>query len=209
MKMSATLSLAALLAVVCVHGSCLAGENNVNSGAGNILGALAGSAVPTAELRIYGHPTPFLERVMESVRAKGLHDVVHYLGLQRAEDIVDAIEECDLGIIPNQRNVFTEINTPVRIFEYLAMGKPVIAPRAVGIQDYFNDESLLFFELGNSDDLARKIEYVFFHPSDTIEIVKRGQGVYLAHTWCQERLSFVNLVGELLSSDGRPAKSHW
>jgi hypothetical protein len=50
MKMSATLSLAALLAVVCVHGSCLAGENNVNSGTGNILGALAGSAVPTAEL---------------------------------------------------------------------------------------------------------------------------------------------------------------
>jgi len=165
--------------------------------------------VPTAELRIYGHPTPFLERVMESVSAKGLHEEVHYLGPKRAEDIVDAIDECDLGIIPNQRNVFTEINTPVRIFEYLAMGKPVIAPRAVGIQDYFNDESLLFFELGNSDDLARKIEYVFFHPSDTIEIVKRGQGVYLAHTWCQERLSFVNLVGELLSSDGRPAKSHW
>ena len=50
MKMSATLSLAALLAAVCVHSSCLAGENNVNSGTGNILGALAGSAVPTAEL---------------------------------------------------------------------------------------------------------------------------------------------------------------
>jgi len=51
MKTSATLSLVAVLgAAVCVHGSCLAGENNVNSGAGNILGALAGSAVPTAEL---------------------------------------------------------------------------------------------------------------------------------------------------------------
>jgi hypothetical protein len=51
MKMSTTLSLAALLAAaVSVHGSCLAGENNVNSGTGNILGALAGSAVPTAEL---------------------------------------------------------------------------------------------------------------------------------------------------------------
>jgi hypothetical protein len=51
MKMSATLSLAALLAAVCVHGSCLAGENNVNSGTGNILGALAGSVVPTTELK--------------------------------------------------------------------------------------------------------------------------------------------------------------
>jgi len=168
--------------------------------------------VPVTELRICGHPTPFLERVMESVRAKGLHEVVHYLGPKRAEDIVDAIEECDLGIIPNHRNVFTEINTPVRIFEYLALGKPVIAPRAAGILDYFNNESLLFFELGNSEDLARKIEYVYFHPSEAVEVVKRGQGVYLAHTWRQERLSFVNLVGELLNSEGQPealAKSQW
>src|SRR5205807_9305972 len=51
MKTSATLTLAALLAAaVCTHGSCLAGENNANGGTGNILGALAGSAVPTAEL---------------------------------------------------------------------------------------------------------------------------------------------------------------
>jgi len=169
-------------------------------------------SVPSVELRIYGLQTRFLERVMESVRAKGLDEVVHYLGPKRTEDLVTAIEECDLGIIPNQRNVFTEINTPVRIFEYLALGKPVIAPRAAGILDYFKNDSLLFFELGNSEDLARKIEYVYFHPSEAVEIVKRGQGVYLAHSWRQERLSFVNLVCELLSSEGRPealAKSQW
>jgi hypothetical protein len=51
MKTSATLTVAALLAAtVCMHGSCVAGENNVNGGTGNILGALTGSAVPTAEL---------------------------------------------------------------------------------------------------------------------------------------------------------------
>ena len=51
MKTSATLSLAAVLgAAVCVQGSCLAGENNVNGGTGNILGALAGSVVPASEL---------------------------------------------------------------------------------------------------------------------------------------------------------------
>src|SRR3989442_1095238 len=110
---------------------------------------------------------------------------------------------CVVGIIPNNRRDFTDINTAVRIFEYLAVGKPVIDPCAAGIQDYFKTESLIFFELGNSEDLARKIEYVYFHPSETVEIVKRGQGVYLAHTWREERLSFVNLVGELLSGRDR------
>ncbi|MFQ5799472.1 MAG: glycosyltransferase [Bacteroidota bacterium] len=157
-------------------------------------------AVPAAELRIYGPKTRFLERVMDSARNKGLHKAVHYLGPKRPEDIVRAIRECDVGIIPNHRSVFTQINTPTRIFEYLALGKPVIAPHAPGIQDYFNKESLLFFELGNSEELARKIEYVSSHPSEAIEIVKRGQQVYLAHTWGQERQNLLNLVGGLLES---------
>ena len=82
---------------------------------------------------------------MQSVRAQGLTSAVQYLGPIRLEDIVGAIEDCDVGVIPNQRSVFTEINTPTRIFEYLAVGKPVIAPRAGGIRDYFDEESLIFF----------------------------------------------------------------
>ena len=158
-------------------------------------------SVPRAELRIYGSETRFLERVMESARTNGLIDAVHYLGPKGAEDIVAAIEECDVGIIPNHRNLFTQINTPTRIFEYLALGKPVIAPRAQGILDYFNNESLIFFELGDPEDLARKIERVFVHPSEAIDIVKRGQQVYLAHTWREERQTLVNVAGRLLSSE--------
>ena len=39
------------LAALSAHGSCLAGENIATSGTGDILGALAGSAVPAAELQ--------------------------------------------------------------------------------------------------------------------------------------------------------------
>ncbi len=56
-----------------------------------------------------------------------------------------------MGLIPNHRSAFAEINTPTRIFEYLALGKPVIAPRAAGISDYFDEGSMIFFELGNAE----------------------------------------------------------
>ena len=157
--------------------------------------------IPAVELRIYGHTTPFLERVMEAARNKSLDGVVRYLGPKRLEDLVLEIEDCDVGIIPNHRSAFTEINTPTRIFEYLALGKPVIAPRTPGIQDYFSPESLLFFESGNSQELAKRIEYVFSHPREAIEIAKRGQQVYLAHTWSQEGQALVNLVSGLLNGD--------
>src|SRR5208283_5303895 len=81
------------------------------------------TAVPSAELRIYGRKTPFLERVMGEARNKGLEDCVHYLGPRSLEDLVREIEGCDVGIIPNHRSAFAEINTPTRIFEYLALGK--------------------------------------------------------------------------------------
>lgn len=154
--------------------------------------------VPGAELRIYGSPTPFLDRVMSMAKDKGLREVVHFLGPRQLEDLVGEIEGCDVGIIPNHRNSFTDINTPTRIFEYLALGKPAIVPSTSGIRDYFNKESLVFFESGNAVDMARSIAYVSSHPVEVTEIVRRGQEVYQQHYWQKERLRLVAVVARLL-----------
>jgi glycosyltransferase involved in cell wall biosynthesis len=154
--------------------------------------------ISSVQLRVCGQRTDFFEQVMESARQRGLDGNIEYLGVLDLKGIVEAIEGCDLGIIPNHRNIFTEINTPTRIFEYLALAKPVIAPKAKGIQDYFGDNDLIFFELGNADDLARKIEFVYSHPEEVADTVKRGQKVYLSHTWSRERLSLLNSISELL-----------
>jgi glycosyltransferase involved in cell wall biosynthesis len=154
--------------------------------------------LPTAQLHIYGRATPFLERVMHSVRQRGLQQNVLYFGEKPLEQIVGAIDACDVGVIPNRSNAFTSVNTPTRIFEYLARGKPVIAPRTAGIQDYFDENSLLFFEAGNAGELAQKIEFVASHPGETLTITERGQQVYKAHVWKQEERGLVSLVRELL-----------
>jgi glycosyltransferase involved in cell wall biosynthesis len=160
--------------------------------------------IPNAELRIYGRSTSFLEQVMNLVRESELGEAVRYLGPKNLEQITQAIGECDVGIIPNRRSIFTEINTPTRIFEYLSQGKPVIAPGTPGILDYFGSSELVLFEVGDADDLAVKIEYVFRHPQEMIGIVKRGQEVFRTHRWTSERIRFVNLVGRLLNGAKRP-----
>jgi glycosyltransferase involved in cell wall biosynthesis len=182
--------------VLMYHGSMV--ERN---GLGLAIEALARirESIPSVELRIYGPENPFLVRVMETVAAKGLSDVVRYLGPRRLEDIVAAIADCDVGIIPPEPNVFAPITTPTRIFEYLALGKPVIVPRVPGIQDYFSEDSLIFFELGNAEDLARQVEFVYAQSAEVVEIVKRGQGVYSTHVWHEERKTLVNVTCELLN----------
>jgi glycosyltransferase involved in cell wall biosynthesis len=158
----------------------------------------AKKSVPTARLMVCGERSPFFEGVMHSVRKRGLQENVEYLGVKNRRQVVEAINSCDLGIIPNHRNTFTEINTPTRIFEYLALGKPVIAPRTQGIRDYFGDRELIFFEVGDANDLARKIEFAFSNPGEVGEIVARGQQVYLAHNWSREKSNLLNSIGELL-----------
>jgi glycosyltransferase involved in cell wall biosynthesis len=157
--------------------------------------------LPMAQLHIYGKATPFLERVMQSARDRGLEQNVLHFGQKPLEQIVDAIDACNVGLIPNRHNAFTHINTPTRIFEYLARGKPVIAPRTAGIQDYFDEHSLLFFEPGNAEELVQQIEFVASHPGEALNITERGQQVYKAHAWQLEKEGLVKVVRQLLTID--------
>lgn len=154
--------------------------------------------IPGAELRIFGQRTPFLEHVMDSVRKTGLEDSVRFLGPRKLEQIPAAIGECDVGIIPNRQSKFSELNTPTRIFEFLSQGKPVIAPRGQGVLDYFAPQELVLFQMGDAEDLAAKMEYVFHHPAEMVSMVERAQEVYLAHRWRTERRRFLDIVGRLL-----------
>ncbi len=158
------------------------------------------TTMPGAVLRIYGRETPFLQSVMSRVQSQGLSDCVSYLGPRSLEALVGEIEGCDVGVIPNQRSAFADINTPTRIFEYLALGKPVIAPRTRGIQDYFGPDALLYFDCGDAEDLSRTMLASARHYRDAIENAKRGQRVYLAHTWTQERNTLVGTVADVLSN---------
>lgn len=154
--------------------------------------------IKNAELRIYGRKTPYLDRILEDVRNSGLEDAARYLGPRSLEDLVVEIEKCDVGVIPNHNNPFTQINTPTRIFEYLSVGKVVIAPNTRGILEYFNSDSLFFFETGNAADLARQIYKAFAYPEQARNTAIRGQEVFQAHTWKQEKRSLLEYVDELV-----------
>ena len=131
------------------------------------------------------------------------------LGQKSLGEIVAAIRLCDVGVIPNRNNAFTEINTPTRIFEYLSLGKPVISPRAKGITDYFGPEDMIYFELGDAADLARQLEFVYRQPAEARAITHRGQAVYLRQCWSHAREKFISRVGEMLGSksQGRSKKA--
>jgi hypothetical protein len=88
---------------------------------------------------------------------------------------------------------------PTRIFEFIARGKAVAAPRTSGILDYFGEDELLFFKPEDPVDLARTLVLAHQNPTAVARVVERGQRVYLANRWSGERDRLVRLVRQLLA----------
>jgi glycosyltransferase involved in cell wall biosynthesis len=153
--------------------------------------------IPGLQLHMYGEPTDYLKKIHELVDELGLQGVVQSHGFKHLDEIARDISKIDLGLIPNRSSSFTQINFPTRIFEYLAMHKPVIVPNTKGIQDYFAEDDILFFEAGNAGDLAAKIKWAFQNPAALAQRLQRGRAIYAEHNWNAEEKRFVNLVAGL------------
>lgn len=127
----------------------------------------------------------------------GLADRVRFHGHRPLAEIPDHIARADLGLVPNRRNIFTEQNLPTRIFEYLRMERPVIAARLPGVEDYFGEEDLLYFEPDEPEDLARAIREAHADRERTRRVMERGINIYRRYRWEEEKVRYVELVDSL------------
>lgn len=157
------------------------------------------SHIPGLRLDLYGEMTDYMEAVAKLVEKKGLQDLVHYHGFKPVQEIPKVIAGIDLGLVPNRLNEFTQINLPTRIFEYLCMDKPVIAPRTEGIKDYFKENEILFFQPGDAADLGSKILWAYQHPEEVQNILSKGRAIYEKNSWATEGGRFIGLVDDLLA----------
>ena len=150
------------------------------------------------KLQVYGEGE-FVDPFLEAARALNLQDMVVYNGFVPIEKIVGEIGRCDVGIVPNMPGPFTEINLPTRIFEFLVLGKPVISPRTMGILDYFDDETMFFFEPGDARSLADCLLKVHGDPEDVAGKIEKGIAVCREYSWEKEERKFVARINDLLN----------
>ncbi len=150
------------------------------------------------ELRIYGTGED-LPIFLELVKKLNLDNIVKYFGQVSIEKIVEVIPECNVGIIPNRLTPFTRINFPTRIFEYLYIKKPVVVPRTQGINDYFDEDSIFYFDAGNAESLAKVIFNIYSDSGKTKEVLNRGYEIYHKHRWEIQTKNLIKIYKDLLN----------
>ncbi|HEY8438987.1 MAG TPA: glycosyltransferase family 4 protein, partial [Candidatus Limnocylindrales bacterium] len=93
----------------------------------------------------------------ERATALGIADRVAFHGRIAIEEMPAAIAAADIGLAPTRRDRFTDVSLSTKIFEYAAMGKPVVATRLPMVATTFPPGTVRTYEPADAATFAAAI----------------------------------------------------
>lgn len=140
------------------------------------------------ELHIVGDGP--IKRKLELL-CKNIADVYFYGNINR-ESIPQILRNMDVAICPATRK--TIYNSPIKLYEYMASGKAIIAAKTPSIMKIINKNNCgLLYEIGDVEDLCRCCEKYY---EDRDFLKKKGEAAYEA---AKRRYSWEGRVEYLLN----------
>ena len=101
-----------------------------------------------------------LEDLQRARADLGLEDYVAFAGKQPYEKIPEFIAASDICLLPAHDNAIMRDIVPIKMYEYMAMGKPVIATRLHGLLREFGDDNGVLWIDRPEDSLRKAIELI-------------------------------------------------
>jgi glycosyltransferase involved in cell wall biosynthesis len=140
------------------------------------------------------------ERLDAQAAAAGLGERVTLHGRIPIDDVPAAIARADIGLAPTRRDRFTDVSLSTKVFEYAAMGKPVIASRLPMVERTFRAGTVRVYEPGDAESLAAQVLALIDDPAARDAAIERTLDVVRASAWEHEAERYVALVERLAPS---------
>jgi len=154
------------------------------------------SQIPTADFHIYGGG-PSKSELLDLVKQFHLENRVFLHSGMPLRDIAKVIEKADLGIVPKRKNTFGNEAFSTKIFEFMAMGVPVIVSDTKVDRYYFNDSVVRFFRGGDEEDLASCMLDLIQNPEKRQALVKNASVFIDKNSWTLKKQEYLDLVSRL------------
>ena len=139
-----------------------------------------------------------LQAVRELAASLGVSDSVsfsnRYLPIEEA---LSAVAGADCGVIPNRPSEINRFILPNKLFEYVALGIPVVSARLETVSAHFGEDELTFCEPGDPSSLAGAIEWVMDQRALAGQKSVRAQAHARLYSWEANRASYLQLLGDL------------
>ncbi len=185
------------------HGKCVigfVGSLKPWHGTETLLQAFHHLQAPHAHLLIVGDG-PGREALEEYARAHDLTARVTFTGNVPHEQIPDYIAAMDVTVAPYTPNE-NFYYSPIKIFEYMVMGKPVVAGALGQVRDLIADgETGLLFEPGNLEQLTTALRTLANDQALCARMGRRAKAwVLQEHTWENNARKVVAIAKEFAKS---------
>jgi glycosyltransferase involved in cell wall biosynthesis len=148
--------------------------------------AVAQARVPGIEFRFMGGGD-HLPAVLKLAEELGVADRVHYLGFVPFEQMVEEILLADMCVVAVEKNPYSVLVHTNKMFEYVALERPLIVSRLDAVAAYLPEDAALYFESGRHEELAERLVDVARNPDAAAARVRAATALYRARQWGNEK----------------------
>ena len=140
----------------------------------------------------------YKQKIVDLCNQLGCSDSVIFTGLVPLEQVYRYIQGSDVGLVPIQMSPFADLCQPNKLFDYIALRKPVITSRLKAIEESFDDSCVQFFESDSPEDLARCILELYFNPDKGKTLAENAYKQYEKLRWSETKKVYLGIVQELM-----------
>lgn len=158
--------------------------------------------MPELRLRILGSGTdvPRLERLAAE---HGVGPQVQIAGRFVPQDeLVWAIASSDVGLVAMKRDAFRDLTLTCKMFDFLAMDKPMIISRTRSVEETIPPDAAELFESDDPQGLADAVRRLHNDEQRRTALVARAHVVAQPLSWDRQRQRYLAVVDRLLAGCG-------
>lgn len=141
----------------------------------------AASATPTLRWQMVGGNREEFEKIAEG----SVPSNMYFAGSRPHEEMPLWLSAADalivLGTVRDTQSY--RYTSPMKLFEYLAVGRPIIASNTPAICEVVSSKEVSFYEPDNVQDLARAIEHAIANPFLLVEQIEAARHKAVASSW--------------------------
>ncbi len=95
------------------------------------------------------------------------------------------VAKSDIGVVPVEKNPYSDLVHTNKMFELIAMKRPVIISRTRAVEEFFGPDNscLRYFESGDEKGLADCILDLYQHPEIMEKMVKNAYAKFESVRW--------------------------
>lgn len=140
-----------------------------------------------------------MHKLKEKVKKLDLEDRIKFLGYIPHREIPFFLAKSQFGILPNIKEETSEFTSPLKLFEYMALGLPIIASNIPVFREILiHGESAWFFESGNPYSLAEAIKFLSENPQIAEKIASKAKEQAKDYTFTKRAEKIKELIKENL-----------